>query len=187
MKLIHDLYINIFIFLFFFELTFDYKHLLDKANNNNKNNFLERLNLNSLRNNLENNILLIILKKFFTFSLDKFLNNIYQYFILKIILDIIYLQVFIKFLKRKYFGLIFILISFFKLFYFQIINSKSLDKFYLSNNNNAVISDDIIKLIIYFMLSIFSFIQLFTYCHRNKINELELTFKDLDEIDINEK
>jgi hypothetical protein len=185
MKLIHDLYINIFIFLFFFELAYDYKHLLDKANKHNKNNFLVRLNLDNLKNNLENNMLLFILKKFFTFSLDKFLNNIYQYFILKIILDIIYLQVFIKFLKRKFFGLIFILFSVFKLIIFINLNKKSLDEFNLSNNKNKTIPPYIIKLIIYSLLCIFSFIQLFTYCHRNN-NKLELTFKDLDEIDINE-
>ena len=159
MKL-YDFYINLFILLVFTGLTIDYKKKLKKTNNNIDDNLLF---LNFINNNF--------------FKIFK-----YNVLILNIIFDLIYLTLFVKFLNCYLIGILFIFISIYKFIDILCSNLEKVKQF--DFKKELSISDDVLKIIIYFMLNLFSFFQLLNYCKRKENKKIELTFPDLDEIQI---
>ena len=161
---IFNIYINFFIFLVFTSLTFDYKKILKKTNNN---------------DNLENSLLSLSFVKEFHFpNINNFIFELKL--ALKIIYDLIYLYLFVKFLNRKLIGLFFMAISIYK-FYNLLINNKENFIFFDFSKTQITLSDFIKNLIIYFMLNLLCLFQLLFYCKKNKNKEIKLTFEDIEE------
>ena len=160
---IFDIYINLFIFLVFTDLTIDYQNMIKKTNNNN--NII-----------IEDNFLFLSFIKIYFPDLKNYI------LVLKIIFDIIYLYLFVKFLNRYLLGLFFMFIPIYKFIDLLTKFNEKIIQFEFSKKLS--ISELVIKIVILFMLNLLSFIQLFNYCKRKKNNEFELTFHDLDEIQI---
>lgn len=156
-----DIYINLFIFLVFTDLTIRYKKILKTTNNTN--------------NNIEDNFLFLPL-----INNNIFKNFKYNILVLKIIFDLIYLKLFVKFLNCHLIGILFMFISIYKFINILTSNLEKVEQFNFSKK--LLISDSILKLLIYFMLNLLSFFQLLNYCKRKKNKEIDLTFPDLDEI-----
>ena len=162
---IFNIYINIFFILVFTSLTFDYQKILKIKNNN---------------ENLENYLMS------YSFIKDFFFPNINNFtfeltLVLKIIYDLIYLYLFVKFLNRKLIGLFFMAISIYK--FFNLLNNNKEKFMYFDYSKTQITVSDFIKnLMIYFMLNLLCLFQLLFYCKKKKNKEIELTFKDLDEI-----